>query len=274
MLIRKFIPLVRDIQVVQVLQTVFIQRQLMNESGSDLEVWPPAIQEFEGFEEGPLILAHDVACEGARRPALPPNRVNKNWLGRLQSFLNEFKDGVGSLVFWVPRVQQNLQVQSQSTRLQASVPCPQNLPGYPGPARRRWGRRHRWAPSDSGSAYRHSWLYVWLCSPLQTLSPIDSNIKFKGSHYNLDEIQIKAGLTVEASSSPIKRPSLILIAPIISLSSMFWGMGIWMAGPPSINCYGCYWFGYYYFCIFRICCLRSHYRSMVKIIKKILAMRS
>ena len=45
-LIRKFIPFVRDIQVVQVLQTVFIQRQLMNESGSDLEVWPPAIQEF------------------------------------------------------------------------------------------------------------------------------------------------------------------------------------------------------------------------------------
>ena len=50
----------------------------MNESGSDLEVWPPAIQEFEGFEEGPLILAHDVACEGARRPALPPDRVNKH----------------------------------------------------------------------------------------------------------------------------------------------------------------------------------------------------
>ena len=74
-LIRKFIPLVRDIQVVQVLQTVFIQRQLMNECGSDLEVWPTAIQEFEGFEEGPLILAHDVACEGAGCPALTPDRV-------------------------------------------------------------------------------------------------------------------------------------------------------------------------------------------------------
>ena len=50
----------------------------MNESGSDLEVWPPAIQEFEGFEEGPLILAHDVACEGAGCPALTPDRVNEH----------------------------------------------------------------------------------------------------------------------------------------------------------------------------------------------------
>ena len=80
----------------------------MNESGSDLEIWPPAIQEFEGFEEGPLILAHNVASKGARRPALAPDRVNKHWLSCLQSFLNEFKDGVWSLVFWIPRVQQNL----------------------------------------------------------------------------------------------------------------------------------------------------------------------
>ena len=60
------------------LQTVFIQRQLMDEGGSDLEVRPPTIQEFERFEEGPLILAHDVASEGARRPALPPDRVNEH----------------------------------------------------------------------------------------------------------------------------------------------------------------------------------------------------
>ena len=50
----------------------------MDEGGSDLEVGPPAIQEFERFEEGPLILAHDVASEGARRPALPPDRVNEH----------------------------------------------------------------------------------------------------------------------------------------------------------------------------------------------------
>ena len=47
-------------------------------------------------------------------------------------------------------------------------------------------------------------------------------------------------LTVEASSSPIKRPSLILMAPIISLSSMLWATGIYMAGPPSIICCYCY----------------------------------
>ena len=66
----------------------------MNESGSNLEVRPPAVQEFEGLEEGPLILAHNVASEGACRPALPPDRVHEHRLGRLQSLLNEFKDGV------------------------------------------------------------------------------------------------------------------------------------------------------------------------------------
>ena len=42
-------------------------------------------------------------------------------------------------------------------------------------------------------------------------------------------------LTVEAYSSPMKRPSLILMAPIISFSIIFAGMGIYcMGGCPAL----------------------------------------
>ena len=43
-------------------------------------------------------------------------------------------------------------------------------------------------------------------------------------------------LTVDASSSPMNKPSFILIAPIMSYSSMCAGIGM-PGGPPTAICY-------------------------------------
>lgn len=80
----------------------------MNKCGSDLQVRPSAIQELETLQEGPLVLAHDVTSEGARRTTLPPDGVYEDGLSGFKSFLNEFKDCVRCLILWISRVQQNL----------------------------------------------------------------------------------------------------------------------------------------------------------------------
>ena len=77
-LIRELVPLARDVQVVQILQASLVQGQLVDESGPDLQVWSAAVQKLETLEERPLVLAHDVAGQGARCTALASHRVHKD----------------------------------------------------------------------------------------------------------------------------------------------------------------------------------------------------
>ena len=70
-LVGKLVPFARDVQVVEVLKASFVQGQLVDEGGSDLQIRPATVEELKALQQRPFVLAHDVAGEGARCTTLP-----------------------------------------------------------------------------------------------------------------------------------------------------------------------------------------------------------
>ena len=50
----------------------------MYESGSYLKVGATTVEKLETLQERPLVLAHDVASQGARRSTLASHRVDED----------------------------------------------------------------------------------------------------------------------------------------------------------------------------------------------------
>ena len=80
----------------------------MDKSRSNLKVRAPTVQELETFQQRPFVLAHDVAGQSTSCATLTADGMHKDRLSRLEGLLNKFKDGVRSLIFWIPGVKQNL----------------------------------------------------------------------------------------------------------------------------------------------------------------------
>ena len=186
--VRDLVPLLCDGQPQLGLQSGLESGKLVDEGGSDLQVWPPRVQEFKGLQQGPLVLPHDVRSQAASGAALAPNRVHQHALGGLKSLLYELEDSGGSLVF---RVQHDLNLgQTFGSHLIVLV-----------------------QPEEGqvGNSDRLPMVGDLLASA------VDDVCDLVGYHeFQVLRAKPRSFLTWLASSSPMKSPSLIFMAPIMS----------------------------------------------------------
>ena len=92
----------------------------MDESGADLEVRPPAVEELEALEQRPSVLAHYVRSQGACSPTLASNRVDQHALRLLHGLLDEVKDGITRLVLRVEDGGRPAKLQKKNSVLSAA----------------------------------------------------------------------------------------------------------------------------------------------------------
>lgn len=75
-----------------------VDLQLVQEVGTDFQIWPSGVHELQGFEEGPLELLHKVQNRHNTRATLPPDRVKQHTRPRVDGLVDEpndfFRDSV------------------------------------------------------------------------------------------------------------------------------------------------------------------------------------
>lgn len=63
MMMRQLVPLRSDgCRISLGLKSLLVSRELVNKSGSDLEIGPSTIQELQGLQQTPPVLLHDEGC--------------------------------------------------------------------------------------------------------------------------------------------------------------------------------------------------------------------
>ena len=95
---------------IDILQTNLIKTELLDEGGPDFQVGPSTVKELESLQEGPLVLAHEVASPCTRRARLASDRVHQDGLRCLKCLIDEIKDGLGSFIAGVAQVKEDLVV--------------------------------------------------------------------------------------------------------------------------------------------------------------------
>ena len=71
----------------------------MYECCSNLEIRSSTVQEFQTFQQWPMILPHDVRSQSTSRSALSSYRVNEHTLCCFYSFFNEIENSIACFIF-------------------------------------------------------------------------------------------------------------------------------------------------------------------------------
>jgi len=170
----------------------------VNKGCANLQIRPSTVKELQGLQEGPAIPFHDKSSQGTCRPALSPHRMHEDTLGCLICLLDEFIYGVCCLIFDIKdNLKGNHHHSNPLTYLIVLIEPEECEIGHPDGLPVVWDLL-TCAVDDVGDLVCHHELQVLLCNILITV------------------LAEEDGLTCAANSSPMNRPSLILMAPIMS----------------------------------------------------------
>jgi hypothetical protein len=188
---RKLVPLEWFRSVSGFYLSVFKVLQLLNKRGSYFQIRPSGVEKFKRFHQSPPEFLHQVNSDNGSRPGLAPNWVDKHTFLLFEGLLHKIKNLLSVVV---PLIENYLALLVHPEKWKVH-----NLDVFPVV-----GHLSRWGVDDMSHLVRHD--------KLQILK------------YDFHKP------TWAANWSPIKRPSMIFIAPIMSSGIIIIGGGWPIAG--------------------------------------------